>query len=30
MNALTGSLSANRPSSYSIIAATEVIGLVIE
>jgi hypothetical protein len=30
MNALTGSLSANLPSSYSIIAATEVIGLVIE
>ena len=30
MNLLTGSVSANPPSSYSIIAATEVIGLVIE
>ena len=30
MNRLTGSFSSNAPSSYSIIAATEVIGLVIE
>jgi hypothetical protein len=30
MNELTGSVSSNPPSSYSIIAATEVIGLVIE
>ena len=30
MNALTGSFSSNAPSSYSISAATEVIGLVIE
>jgi hypothetical protein len=30
MNALTGSVSSNRPSSTSIIAATDVIGLVIE
>jgi hypothetical protein len=30
MNALTGSVSAILPSSYKIIAATEVIGLVIE
>jgi hypothetical protein len=30
MNALTGSVSARAPSSYSIIAATEVTGLVIE
>ena len=30
MKALTGSVSSSAPSSYSIIAATEVIGLVIE
>ena len=30
MNLLTGSVSSNAPSSYSIIAATDVIGLVIE
>ena len=30
MNELTGSVSSNPPSSYSIIAATEVTGLVIE
>ena len=30
MNALTGSVSSKAPSSYSIIAATEVTGLVIE
>jgi hypothetical protein len=30
MNALTGSVSSNAPSSCSIIAATEVTGLVIE
>ena len=30
MNRLTGSVSSNAPSSYSIIAATEVTGLVIE
>ena len=30
MNFATGSLSSNAPSSYSIIAATEVIALVIE
>src|SRR5262245_14411944 len=30
MNLLTGSVSSNAPSSYSIIAATEVTGLVIE
>ena len=30
MNALTGSVSATAPSSYSSIAATEVTGLVIE
>ena len=30
MNRLTGSVSWNAPSSYSIIAATDVTGLVIE
>ncbi len=30
MKSLTGSVSSKAPSSYSIIAATEVIGLVIE
>ena len=30
MNLATGSLSSNAPSSYSIIAAADVIGLVIE
>ena len=30
MKRSTGSLSSNAPSSHSIIAATEVIGLVIE
>ena len=30
MNFATGSLSSNAPSSHSIIAATDVIGLVIE
>ena len=30
MNLLTGSVSSNAPSSYSIIAATDVTGLVIE
>ena len=30
MRSCTGSVSSNAPSSYSIIAATEVIGLVIE
>ncbi len=30
MNLLTGSVSSKAPSSYSIIAATEVTGLVIE
>jgi hypothetical protein len=30
MNEPTGSVSSKPPSSYSIIAATEVIGLVIE
>ncbi len=30
MNLLTGSVSSNAPSSYSIIAATEVTGLLIE
>jgi hypothetical protein len=30
MKALTGSVSSSAPSSYSIIAATEVTGLVIE
>ena len=30
MNALTGSVRASLPSSYRIIAATEVMGLVIE